>query len=104
MHENPGITTDQAGGLHGLPGFPGIVSEEPVRSPIDLGRALRQRRRAQRLTQERVALLVGSHRNRIQELERGATTERFALLLRVLNELGLELVVRPRDTRRGRRP
>lgn len=46
-------------------------------------------------------MLAGSHRNRIQELEKGIPTERMGLMLRVLNELGLDLVVRPRDAHRG---
>jgi HTH-type transcriptional regulator / antitoxin HipB len=75
--------------------------EERVRTAADLGKAARKRRREQKLTQEDVALLVGSHRNRIQEVERGAPTERLELLFRVLNELGLDLIVRPRDAHRG---
>jgi HTH-type transcriptional regulator / antitoxin HipB len=84
-----------------LHGSPGSGEETRLRSEADLGRAIRQRRRAQRLTQEELALLADSHRNRIQEVERGKETGHLRLLLRLLNELGLELVVRPRDARRG---
>lgn len=82
-------------------GNPGTIYERRVRRAGDLGVALRLRRREQGLTQEDVGLLAGTHRNRIQEIESGATTERIELLLRVLNELGLELIVRPRDAHRG---
>lgn len=79
------------------------TQEVPVRSAADLGRAIRARRRAQGLGQEELALLADSHRNRVAEIERGGATERLQLLLRLLNELGLELVVRPRNARRGAR-
>ncbi len=72
-----------------------------MRSAEDFGRILRERRRVQKLSQEDLALLVDTHRNRIAELEHGTTTGRIALLLRTLNEVGLELVVRPRNVHRG---
>lgn len=83
--------------MHELPGIP----ETRVRSASDLGAVVRHRRKHQGITQEDLALLTETHRNRIQELEKGVPTERVELLLRVLNELGLDVVVRPRDTRRG---
>ena len=79
----------------------GEVVEEPVRSAADLGRAIRARRRGQGLNQDRLALLADS--NRVAEIERGGETERLQLLWRLLNELGLELIVRPRNVRRGPR-
>ena len=81
----------------------GEVVEEPVRSAADLGRAIRARRRGQGLNQDRLALLADSHRNRVAEIERGGETERLQLLWRLLNEVGLELIVRPRNVRRGPR-
>ena len=74
---------------------------ERVRTAADLGTVTRKRRREQNLTQEDLALLVASHRNRIQEVEQGISTERLELLLRIMNELGLDLIVRPRDAHRG---
>ena len=94
MHEFTGNTAADA---------VGETVEGPVRSTADLGRAIRARRRGQGLSQEEVAQLAGSHRNRVAEIERGGETERLQLLLRLLNELGLELVVRPRNVRRGAR-
>ncbi|MEX2310374.1 MAG: helix-turn-helix domain-containing protein [Pirellulales bacterium] len=81
--------------------YQGVSQETRVHSARDLGHAIRHRRKDQRLTQDELALLAGGHRNRIQELEKGIPTERVELLLRVLHELGLDLVVRPRDSRRG---
>lgn len=81
----------------------GTRVDRRVLHPGDLGRAVREARREQGLTQEEVALLTGTHRNRIQEVEGGQSTERLRLLLAVLAELGLELVVRPRDAHRGER-
>ena len=79
----------------------GVEREQTVRSAEDFGRLLRERRRSQKLNQEDLALLVDTHRNRIAELEHGTTTGRIALLLRTLNEVGLELVVRPRNVDRS---
>ena len=122
MHEKPGIE-------EGAPGPPNQVElpvfnesvkrgtaqmrgkargsvevERTVRSAEDVGRLLRDRRRQQGLSQEELADLADSHRNRIAELEQGKPTERVALILRALNELGLELVVRSRNVHRGDRP
>lgn len=74
--------------------------ERRVRTAADLGEVIRSRRREQRRSQEWLADLVGTHRNQIRQLERGTPTERFTLLLDVLNELGLDLVVRPRGVAR----
>lgn len=77
--------------------------ETTVRTADDLGALVRHRRKAQGMTQEQLAELANSHRNRIAELERGVSTERVTLLLRALNELGLELVARSRNVHRGQR-
>ena len=84
-----------------LRGYGSFEVEHIIRSAEDVGRLLRERRRAQGLSQEELALLAESHRNRIAEIEQGKPTERVTLLLRTLNELGLELVVRPRNIHRG---
>jgi HTH-type transcriptional regulator/antitoxin HipB len=72
-----------------------------VRSAAELGEAVRAQRRRQKLTQEDVALLVGSHRPRIVELEQGKQTGRVELLFGVLDALGLDVIVVPRDAHRG---
>ena len=73
-----------------------------VRSAADLGLALRLARRSQGLSQENVALLTGLRRSYLSEMESGVTTERFDRLFALLDALGLELVARRRDVRRGR--
>lgn len=83
MNENPGIESGR------------------VRNGAELGAVIRRRRRQLHQSQERLAELLGSHRNRLAELEKGAPTERVTLLFDALNELGLELVVRRRNVHRG---
>ena len=80
----------------------GNKTGERVSTPEEIGRAIRDARSGQGLTQEEVALLAGTHRNRIQEIESGHATERLRIVLAILAELGLELVIRPRDAHRGR--
>lgn len=78
------------------------VGATKVRGAGELGLAVRAQRRAQKLTQEELALLVGSHRPRIVELEAGKrTTERVELIFAVLDALGLDVLVVPRDAHRG---
>jgi transcriptional regulator with XRE-family HTH domain len=84
-----------------MTGFPDKRGAARLRSAADLGQVVRTRRRAQKLTQEELGLLVGAHRPRIVELEKGQPTDRIELLFRVLDALGLDLVVRPRDAHRG---
>jgi DNA-binding XRE family transcriptional regulator len=72
-----------------------------VTNAAELGDVFRRRRRQLNQSQERLAELLGTHRNRLAELEKGTPTERVALLFDALNELGLELVVRPRNVHRG---
>ncbi len=72
-----------------------------TRTAAELGAAARRRRREQGLTQERLADLVGTHRNQIRKLETGQGTISLDLMLGALNVLGLELSVRTRDAHRG---
>lgn len=83
MNENPGIERGQ------------------VKNAVELGGVIRRRRRQLHQSQERLAELLGTHRNRLAELEKGVPTERVTLLFDALNELGLELVVRPRNVHQG---
>jgi transcriptional regulator with XRE-family HTH domain len=82
-------------------GNPSIEQERRVKNATDLGDVIRRRRRQLDQSQERLADLLGTHRNRLAELEKGVPTERVTLLFGALNELGLELIVRPRNVRRG---
>lgn len=92
------------GTLRSMHAIRGNRPEERVRTPEEIGQAIREARSGQGLTQEEVALLTGTHRNRIQEVEAGHATERLRIVLAIIAELGLELVIRPRDAHRGRQP
>lgn len=67
-----------------------------VDSPAALGRLLRQRRKADRMTQAEAAALCGVGTRFLSELERGKATAELGKALRVLRGLGLELAVTPR--------
>jgi len=72
-----------------------------VRSPADLGRTLQHARKQQGLTQQELSLLTDLRRSYVSEIESGVTTARFDRLFALLDALGLEVVVRRRDVRRG---
>jgi len=62
-----------------------------VRTPGDLGKLIRVRRRALGLGQQELADRVGVSRLWIVEFERGKPRAEVGLVLRTLNALGLEL-------------
>lgn len=70
-----------------------------VRSATDLGRALRAARKAQGLTQQDFADLSMVGARFVSEIERGKETAEVGLVLKVLQNAGLEVVLRPRDLR-----
>ena len=86
--------------MHAKPGNWEVI----VRRAADIGQAVHATRSEQGLTQDALGMLTGVHRNRIQEIERGRETERLRLVLSILDELGLELLIRPRDAHRGATP
>ncbi|MBA2661143.1 MAG: helix-turn-helix transcriptional regulator [Bradymonadaceae bacterium] len=65
-----------------------------------LGEALRQARKAQGLTQQDFADIVGVGVRFLSELERGKPTAEIGLVLQVLRDSGFELVLQ-RRTHRG---
>ncbi len=65
-------------------------------SPWALGLLIRQRRKADGMTQAELAGLCGVGNRFLSELERGKATAELGKVLRVLRGLGLELSVRPR--------
>ncbi len=67
-----------------------------VQSPAALGQMVRQRRKADRMTQAEAAGLCGVGIRFLSELERGKATAELGKALRVLRGLGLELAVTPR--------
>ena len=59
----------------------------------DLGREIRARRKALRLTQDEIALDAGITRQRLGELERGKSGIHLEVALRVCKSLGLRIRV-----------
>lgn len=62
-------------------------------SPEAIGARLRARRRELRITQADLADVVGVNRRVIGELEAGKPTVQFAIVTRVAEALGLDLVL-----------
>jgi y4mF family transcriptional regulator len=73
-----------------------IIPYGTVDDSASLGRLLRQRRKADRLTQAEAAALCGVGTRFLSELERGKATAELGKVLRVVSGLGLELAVAPR--------
>ena len=64
-----------------------------VRTPSELGSALRSARKTRGLRQEDVALAAGVGVRFVSELERGKSTARLAEVLRVVEALGGRLTL-----------
>lgn len=64
-----------------------------VRTPIDLGSAIRDRRRRLKLRQDELAARVGVSRKWIIDVEKGKPRAEIGLLLRTLDALGLHLAL-----------
>ena len=64
-----------------------------VQSPSDLGALVREERRRQRLSQSEVALAANTGVRFVSDLENGKPTTQLAETLRVLQALGLDLVL-----------
>lgn len=67
-----------------------------IRTSIDLGNALRARRRELDLTQEEVAGVIGVNRRVIGELEGGKGTVQLRIAMEVARVLGLDIELEPR--------
>jgi HTH-type transcriptional regulator/antitoxin HipB len=67
-----------------------------VRTPKQLGDALRRRRRAQNLTQAELGERAGLRQATISALEAGAGTARLETLFDALGALGAEIIVKDR--------
>lgn len=74
----------------------GTVSGEPIFETRDLGRAIRQRRRAFGLSQSALAELAGVGRTAVQRLEQGRGTVTLDSALRIVSILSADLVFRER--------
>lgn len=71
------------------------VSRE-IRSLDQLGEFVMTRRKAKKLTQQEFADLAGVGRRFVSELESGKPTAEIGKVLKVLNALGIDLIVKDR--------
>lgn len=80
---------------------PAEVSSEAqpfvVYTPAAMGAALRYFREKKGLTQAQLAELTGLNRTYLSDMEQGKETEQLRRLLRVLNQLGVRVVLREQD-------
>jgi HTH-type transcriptional regulator / antitoxin HipB len=76
----------------------------PLQSSRALGRALKDARCAKGLTQAQVAEFAGTVQPTISNIERGVSQVTLATLLRITAALGLELVLRDRESIDPRAP
>jgi HTH-type transcriptional regulator/antitoxin HipB len=72
----------------------------PLRTPLDIGALIRDRRRALKLDQAELAGLIGVSRLWVNQIERGKAGAGLGLVLRALDALGLTLTARP-ETAQG---
>lgn len=72
------------------------VDEISITSVHELGKLIRQTRKAQKMTQEDVSGLAGLGNRFIIDLEHGKETVQAQKVIDVLNLLGLELIIRKR--------
>ena len=70
--------------------------ESKVQAPDQLGRAIRDRRKSLRLTQEELAAVASVTPRLLGEVERGKPTAQLDGVLRILAALGLDLYARTR--------
>jgi len=75
--------------------------EVRVRTTRDISRAIREARKRQGLSQEEISLATDINRTYLSSLESGHETAILNRLLLLIDSLGLELIIRPRDIRRG---
>ncbi|MDY0978256.1 type II toxin-antitoxin system Y4mF family antitoxin [Massilia sp. CFBP9012] len=75
---------------------PNTADEVSITSVRELGKLIRQTRKAQKMTQEDVSGLAGLGNRFIIDLEHGKETVQAQKVIDVLNLLGLELIIRKR--------
>jgi transcriptional regulator with XRE-family HTH domain len=77
----------------------GNTDEYVVIGPQSLGKAIREFRLRQDVSQQELADRTEMHRSYLSQLESGSTTEALSRIMRALAALDLEVVVRERGTR-----
>lgn len=85
------LESSRSGGAHRRPPRPVVIGDA-----ADLGRAMRERRRALGLTQVYCASALGFSPRLIGEMERGRATVSFDKMLTYSRELGIDLLFLPR--------
>jgi len=70
---------------------------KPVKSTLEIGNILRQKRKSQGLTLEQVAQHSGLSMRFISEVERGKPTAEFGKVLFLLSAVGVDLFVSTRE-------
>lgn len=73
-----------------------LVAMEVTTSPIELGAAIRERRRRLGITQDELASSIGVNRKVIGQLESGKETVHVGIFLRAARAVGLNVGVEPR--------
>lgn len=74
----------------------GKTVSTPIKTSEDLGKVIRQRRKAAKLTQKKAAALAGIGIRFLSELERGKPTAQIGKTLKVAQLLGLEIQINER--------
>ncbi len=77
--------------------FDDIWNIMQIRTPLDLGLAIRDRRRKLKLSQAELARKVGVGRQWIVAIEHGKSRAELGLVLRTLSALDLPLTIDPGD-------
>ncbi len=72
---------------------------QQIRTPADLGQALRQHRKNRRLTQDLLASLSNVSTGFLSDFENGKPTAEIGKVLQTLRTLGLDIYVLPRGSR-----
>jgi len=72
---------------------------QQIRTPDDLGQAVRQHRKSRHLTQDSVASLSNVSTGFLSDFENGKPTAEIGKVLHALRTVGLDLYVLPRGSR-----
>lgn len=74
-----------------------------IHSPIELGEAIRSRRRDMQLSRKQLSAMTAVPPKTIRELERDGSNVPLRVLLLIVNTLGLDTTLRSRISKRGER-
>lgn len=77
----------------------GIVKPAKIKTAGELGELLRHTRIEQQFTLERVSGMTHIGMRFLSELERGKETAQLGKVLQIIHQLGLEILIGPRENR-----